>query len=135
MRTSRNSRAFSIEEQEAKRSGLVVVYGYSDDLIELRGAIEEEVGLYDGGTIRLCSAGLVPEWPSDGYREVEDAVEYFRRHEMPHVNIEAKWDHDGYSWWLNTTIPHATFDILDDGEKYCRGIVFLASSLDGQRKC
>ncbi len=35
------------EEAAAKKAGLVVVYGASDDLVELRGAIEEEVGAYD----------------------------------------------------------------------------------------
>lgn len=38
------------EEQVAKAAGLVVVFGASDDLMELRGAISDEVGCYDGGT-------------------------------------------------------------------------------------
>jgi hypothetical protein len=43
--------------------------------------------------------------------------------------IEAIWGKDGYSWTYKTDIPHATFDIFEDGEKFCRGIVFDIKSL------
>lgn len=35
------------EEATAQESGLVVVFGYSDDLVELRGSISDEAGCYD----------------------------------------------------------------------------------------
>lgn len=35
------------EAQDAKAAGLVVVYGYSDDNVELCGAINDEVGAYN----------------------------------------------------------------------------------------
>ena len=38
------------EERLAKENGLVVVFGYSDDNIELRGAINNEAGCFDGGS-------------------------------------------------------------------------------------
>ena len=40
------------EKRRAADLGLVVVYGYSDDNVELRGAIDEEVGAWNGATIR-----------------------------------------------------------------------------------
>jgi hypothetical protein len=43
--------------------------------------------------------------------------------------IEVVWDAEGYSWIYETEIPHAVFDILEDGEKFCRGIVFDIRSL------
>ena len=30
----------------------------------------------------------------------------------------------GYTWIYKTDIPHETFEIVEDGEPYCRGIVF-----------
>lgn len=47
------------EEQEAKESELVVVFGQSDDLVELRGAIDDELDMYDGGTIYLTKEGVL----------------------------------------------------------------------------
>ena len=37
------------QEKEAKELGLVVVFGASDDLMEFRGALDEEFGCPDGG--------------------------------------------------------------------------------------
>ncbi len=84
------------EERRAKELGFVVVFGYSDDNAEFRGAYDEEIGCYDGG------------------RVYEDANKY----------IDAVWCEGEYSWTYKTNIPHATFDIYEDGEKYCKGIVF-----------
>lgn len=37
------------QEQAAKQNNLLVLFGASDDLLEMRGAIRDEVGAYDGG--------------------------------------------------------------------------------------
>jgi len=42
-----------------KAAGLVAVFGASDDLVEFRGAIDDEVGAYGGTTIPLTSDGLL----------------------------------------------------------------------------
>lgn len=122
------------EEAQAKAAGLVVVFGYSDDNVELRGAIEDEIGAYDGTTFRVCSYGLLPNWPADsdeGWSENE-AEEYFRRKLAGFTTIEAVWCPDGdegMSWAYHTEIPHATFDVMEDGEVYCRGIVFALADV------
>ena len=38
--------------------------------------------------------------------------------------IKTLWSKGEYAWQYETEIPHATFEILEDGDKYCRGIVF-----------
>lgn len=97
---------------------LVAVFGASDDLMEFRGAIKDEVGCFDGGTAYLTMAGLVtPECDDEKCPHEE------RRKETA-ATIEAKWDTDGFSFVYETDIPHATFIIKEDGENYCRGIVF-----------
>lgn len=114
------------EEKQAKELGLVVLFGASDDLAEFRGAIHDEVGCY-GGTddIYLTANGLV--------EELECHCKYalaVRKQEIEKAKrIEAVWDEKGYSWIYKTDIPHATFDIYEDDEKYCRGIIFDISSL------
>ena len=92
------------EERQAEELGLVVVFGYSDDNAEFRGAIYDEIGCYDGG--RVFERG-------DKY-------------------IDAKWCDGEYSWMYDTNIPHAVFDIYEDGEKFCRGIVFKESEVQGE---
>jgi hypothetical protein len=42
-----------IEENIAREHGLVIVYGDSDDLMEFRGAIRDELDYYEGGAAYL----------------------------------------------------------------------------------
>ena len=107
-------------------SDLVVVYGYSDDNMEFRGAIDDEVSCYNGGTAKLSHInGLLL------LNECDDDCPYFEALSSSAIDIEALWcKEDDYSWTYKTDIPHATFDILEDGEKYCRGIVFNLSDVE-----
>lgn len=122
------------EEVEAKAAGLVVVFGASDDLVELRGAIDDELGAYDSKTLLVTRHGLLSTW--DGVRSgaEEDAERYFREKASGYQELEAVWcpvEPKGASWAYETSIPHATFDVMEDGDLYCRGIVFALSDLPG----
>jgi len=112
---------------EAKAAGLVVVYGQSDDLMEFEGAIYDEVSCYDGGTAFVDAQGLLRD--RDCIEEDDELKDYFAR--QPHAKaIEALWCKEGdYSWTFRTEIPHETFEITDDGEPYCRGIVFALKDI------
>jgi hypothetical protein len=111
------------EESDAKLGGLVIVFGASDDLMEFRGAIQDEIGAYGGGTAHLTSGGLLTSECDD------ENCPYFKKLKKLAVTIKAKWDESGYSWIYETVIPHATFEVLEDGEKYCRGIVFALADI------
>lgn len=104
---------------EMKAAGLVAVFGASDDLMEFRGAIYDEIGCYEGGTAKLNQDGLIVNRCDEG-----DQCPNYK--EPPHHKIKAVWcpKKPECSWIYKTDIPHATFDILEDGELYCRGIVF-----------
>lgn len=109
-------------EKVAKDAGLVIVFGASDDLMEFRGAINEEVGAYGGHMVLLCPIGLlVNDCKSD---ECPHFTPIAERAVRVGATIEAKWDTEGFSWVYETPIPHAAFRIVEDGENYCRGIVF-----------
>lgn len=100
--------------QVAKASGLVIVSGASDDLMEFDGAIYDEGGCFDGGKVFFDRTGV----SQDG----SERANY----------IEAIWcdktafDENGIiiAWTYKTDISHETFMIYEDGEPYCRGIVF-----------
>lgn len=86
------------EEALAKELGFVVVFGYSDDNAELRGAINDEIGCYDGGVLehKDLQGTILAEWCPD--------------------DIDC-------SWHFSSTQPSEKFYIFEDGELYCVGIV------------
>ncbi len=118
----------AVMAREAELAGLVVVFGASDDLLELRGAIHDEVDAWEGTTILVTREGL---WDEEGCASQCDHFLRAREEAREHgQEITALWaTEEPYSWTYTTTIPHATFDILEDGEPYCRGIVFVLAEV------
>ena len=114
----------------AKRNGVVVVYGASDDLMEFEGAIRDEVGCFEGGTVRIHAGGILSKEDIDLEDDDDTELLQYAERKAASRTIEAKWDSEGYSWTYKTDIPHATFDIMEDGEKYCRAIVFNVADID-----
>jgi hypothetical protein len=106
--------------QEIKESGLVVIYGASDDLMEFEGVISDELGVYDGDTIYVYSKGIFPYWDID---DVED-LDSWNEERKKAIAIEAIWDKDNISWQYKTRIPHVIFNIVEDDNIYCKGIIF-----------
>lgn len=108
------------EEAAFKAAGLVALFGASDDLAEFRGVWRGEAGCYNGGILHINENGpLTSECDDDG-------CPYFERAKANARQIEAVWAEDGFSWLYVTDIPHETFAIMEDGDTYCRGIVFAA---------
>ena len=114
--------------QWAKESGLVVAYGYSDDNVELCGAINDEVDSYDGGTVYLTETGIL-ESPSCECAEDCDCP-YFDAARKKAKIIKAVWHDKGAPCWtFETDIPHETFTVMENGEPFCVGIVFSMEDL------
>ena len=116
------------EEMQAKAAGLIVIFGASDDLMEFRGFVDDERG---APTIALLDAkGLLP-FREDIEHDDEALKDYFAR--APQVRaVDALWaKEEGYSWTYRTDVPHVTFEIVEDGEPYCRGIVIDVADLGG----
>ena len=106
----------------AKHAGLIILCGASDDLMEFYGAQRDEIGCNDGGTAYVDAQGVLPDL--DTLEEDEEIAEYVTRQKAARA-IEALWcDEEGYSWTYRTEIPHATFEMIEDGGPYCRGLVF-----------
>lgn len=112
-----------------KEAGIVVAFGASDDLLEFRGAIYDEVGAYEGGSAYVGKSGLI-DAPDCDCRAAEELYN-IRRAEAK--KVEAVWcpdDCDGASWLIKSGIPHATFKVMEGDELYCVGIVFDLNNLE-----
>jgi hypothetical protein len=103
--------------------GIVVAYGASDDLLELRGAIDDEYGAYEGTSIMLIKT---KDWEikaisGEGFDENRSYIGGDFEH-----HITAEWcpkDIDA-SWKITPACEHATFNVMEDDELYCVGAVF-----------
>lgn len=86
--------------------GLVVVYAASDDLVEVEGAMTQEIGAYDG--VKLIAS------KAQGFYEATAGE----------PDIEFRWCDDSSAdsvcpWSVICNLPHRKFDILDDEGYVC----------------
>ena len=117
------------EEKAAKDSGLVVVFGYSDDNCELRGAINDEISCFGGGDFCVNKTGVVMK-PDEEETLVLEKFKVLDAAIGDGREIECLWcDGLTYSWTYKTAIPHAPFDIREGDALFCRGIVFSMSDV------
>ncbi len=113
----------------AKDSGLVIIYGASDDLMEFDGAIYDELGVYDGGEVYLTSNGILPD-KDDMELDTFEEIENWEQHKNKAVLVKAIWAENDISWQYETKIPHVVFDIVEDEDIYCRGIIFELAAVE-----
>ena len=112
-------------EALAAENGLVIVFGASDDLMEIRGALKDEICCCNGGTTYFFDGDFLQNECPEG-----DDCPYFAKIIKNAKTVEALWCERGeWAWAYQTDIPHETFKIMDGGEKYCLGIVFKLSDI------
>ncbi len=103
--------------EDAKQSGLVMVTGASDDLMEFAGAFRDEGGCFDGGRVYFDANGVD--------QEGEERANW----------IDARWcngmNRDGLpaTWTYTTEIPCERFDVFEGDDLYCEGLVFSVEDL------
>lgn len=116
--------------QFAKDNNLVIVTGYSDDNVEFEGAIYDEVSAYDGTTVAIDQDGIIEECD-----EACDHCPQEQKIEKATNKIVAEWDSNGYSWFIKAegNIKPYYFDVLEDGEKFCRGLVFSLNDISVEK--
>ena len=122
--------------EAARISGVVIVSGGSDDLMLFEGAIHDDFGCYDGGAAKVDAKGVLRAWDSvkvDGNKA--EIAEWLERDKTAKA-IQAIWEPIepwGASWAYETSIPHATFDVMEDGGIYCRAIAFNLADLEAPK--
>jgi len=71
-----NGREYGQENDcdQLKSDGVIIAYGASDDLLEFRGALDDEVGAYDGTTVKLTitDSGEVKVFNEDENQETAE---------------------------------------------------------------
>lgn len=118
-------------EQTARENRLLVLFGQSDDLLEMRGVIHDEDGAWGGAEFALLLPGemFADDDEENTYHRAEEVMvmpisDETCNDDNPRL-IRAEWcptDAD-LSWRLTSNLPHATFTIYESGEPYCEGIV------------
>lgn len=120
------------EHVQAREHGLLVIYGSSDDLMELRGIIYDEIGIWDGGKVHIFKNedGVLSVMCEEEYKEKQDVAREIG-YNGNSVIVEALWTPYDIecSWLMSSSIPNSTFDIMEDGDLYCRGIVIEKSDI------
>jgi hypothetical protein len=113
------------EERQAKDLGYAVIFGYSDDLAEIRGTDNGEAGCYGGGTFYITRDGKILENECG-----DEDCPYFEKEKEKCLAVRACWcEEEEYSWTFEQDIDskfdfdYEVFDIFDDDEKFCQGIV------------
>lgn len=98
--------------KQFEEDGVVVVYGASDDLIEFEGAIQDEGDCYNDKVFYINKEGLTTSY-SKNY-------------------VKVTHPHDGtVQFNYETNIPCEWFNVVEDGELYCKGFVFNINDLKG----
>lgn len=125
------------QQTEMKESGLLLVMGASDDLVEVYGILRDEEGAWEGATLRLGPKGFI-----DMEDDVKTAdIEAWRENLASSFQFTAVWcdegdepdfGEDGYSWRYKVDNTEEfdpqveSFDVMEGAEKYCRAIVLRA---------
>jgi hypothetical protein len=121
-----------------KEDGIIVVDGASDDLLEFWGVICDELGAWEGTEVLIASRGKGIAFIFDE-DENRDSAEFNQKEISAMQKIKAirnPVNENGEafaSWLIETEIPHETFDIMDDGELFCRGVVFHVDNVKAVR--
>lgn len=123
------------EELIAKESGLLVCFGASDDLLEFRGIVNDEVGAYNGSVAFFVKkrGGKIDVLSEYALEEIQNLMdEHEIDFELPKLKVVAEWSPNDLdcSWRINSELSNATFDIMEHEELYCRGIVIELSDIE-----
>jgi len=109
-----------LETIELSKLGLVIAFGYGDESITFRGAINDKVGCYEGGKIFINDKKV--------FKECESKCEHEVLAKYKIINV-LWWELESVSWTFETDIPHESFNILDDDKVFCKGILFNIKDL------
>lgn len=115
---------------EANAAGLVIVFVRGDESVEIEGATFALRSVHGGDGIFFDKDGLLP-MSEDAMESESAACSYVaRRARAKGVRVIYKPEGLPHIWLIKTSVPHATFDMTENGEPYCRGVVFALADLD-----
>lgn len=114
------------EKKQAAANGVIIIYGASDNILVFNGVIDEKISAIEGCEIKLTPDVSIfdPEKNKETFKYNSDQIKRF-------PVIKAIWcpEEISASWLITTTLPYETFDIMEDREIFCRGIVLDAEEV------
>ena len=108
-----------VEEDAAEKDGIVIVFGYSDDLIEFRGAVYDEVGLRE--MVFVNANGVRKTWEEVDKDDEEGMRRFFDEEKLPCVTLKASWPPFRITCDAKDA---ASFMIYEGQELFCKGVAF-----------
>ena len=121
-----------------EKKGWIIAYGASDDLLEIEGAIRDELGANDGSLVQFYKKGsFYPEYDEeDVYHKAKEDIFYpideltlkktKETNYKDTVVIESLWCPEGtdMSWQINVAgAPCVKFNVMEDEEVYCEAAI------------
>jgi hypothetical protein len=121
------------EELIAKSNNFVVCFGASDDLLEFRGAIHDEFGACDGTDVHIFNNKPIDLVELESDKKVLNKYGIDLNLDLSIV-VKAEWSPQtlNASWLITVKgVESDSFDIMEDGQIYCRGVVFALPQKGG----
>jgi hypothetical protein len=110
----------STEQEEALRARLLVVIA-GDDEAEFWGIIQ------DVAYLGFLEIGRAPKGPWEVY--MDEDMARLGRHAPPTATLDIAQADGADEWEITTDIPHATFEVMENGKLHCRGVVIEEADL------
>lgn len=122
-------------EKICKENKWIILFPYSDDCLEIRGYIDDEIGAWNGGDYEIIKKG-------DFYKDTDEENTYHKAErnmliygdENPGIKI--KWcEKDNYVWYIDCTYDNVAYfniqdeDVMDDNEIWARCCVIDCSKI------
>lgn len=119
-----------------EKDGIVAVFGYSDDNIELEGAIYDELPAYDEKTYYWFGKYFVSnnrineflDYVDDEFYVFKPILEPLFKNNFERSYIISK-PGENCQFEYETNIPCEWFNVMEDGNLYCKGFVFNKNDL------
>jgi hypothetical protein len=113
----------------AKNIQAAIIYGYSDDSIMVSGVTEDQADAYKDKNVWVDKEGFLPinenqNCTDAGIETISDCRKLVKRFDQS-VKLQVIEDQGGWLWQYKTDWPHRVFEMKEDGDPYCKGIVFL----------
>ena len=127
------------EKIQAEKNKLLVCF-ISDDLLKLKGLIFDEFVVDERDTKYHLYIGEGGDLTCISQIEIEEIKEILAGYNLgfilPKIPIKIQWcpKELDCTWLITTNIPHATFDVINGGELYCRGIVLELTDIENYLK-
>lgn len=121
-------------DKQLKEDGVVAVVGASDDLCELYGAIHDEYDCYNGTILYWNGKDFFTETQKDDflgyvdneYPEFFEMCQKLFKDDVMYIKIS---DGRDCQFEYETNIPCEWFNVMEDGELYCKGFIFNKNDL------